>query len=218
MKPPPAFRSGSSATLLASLLLLGLPSSQPLQSAEKPATPAAGGKASDKPDTPPVPTVIESGSLKMSSTDKDQIAIFDKNVVVTGTNLKITCDHLEVVASRIGDPKAAVGKLDKFKSMVATGRVHIIQGDREVTCERAEVYPREERIDLKGNPVVIDHSGPYTASGREITLIRGERQLFGEDIKFVGPAIDDLGFDKKKEMKAPAKLPEKKDPAPPPQN
>jgi hypothetical protein len=141
--------------------------------------------------------VIESRSLEMRSTDKETIAIFDQNVVVTGTNLRLTCDHLEVVASRIGEASATVAKLDQFKSLVATGRVRIVQGDREVTCGRAEVLPLEEKIILTESPVVIDHSGPYTERGTRIILLRGQRRVIVENSVFQGPPIVDLGFDRK---------------------
>ncbi|MBP8256825.1 MAG: hypothetical protein KAX37_05830 [Opitutaceae bacterium] len=164
---------------------------------------AAAMKGAD--DVPP--TVIESTSLEMRSTDAEITAVFDQNVVVTGNNLRISCDHLEVIATRIGDATETVGKPDKFKSLVAVGRVHIIQGDREVTCGRAEVFPGEEKIILTENPVVIDKSGPYVASGTRIVLLRGERRLFGDNIKMTGPGLKDLGFDKEAPMKSPAPVP-----------
>ena len=153
-------------------------------------------------NAPAQPTVIESRSLEMRSTDKETIAIFDQNVVVTGTNLRLTCDHLEVVASRIGNTTDTVAKLDQFKSLVATGRVRIIQGDREVTCGRAEVLPLEEKIILTESPVVIDHSGPYTERGTRIILLRGQRRVVVENSVFQGPAIIDLGFDRKEPSSA----------------
>ncbi|MBX7122619.1 MAG: LptA/OstA family protein [Opitutaceae bacterium] len=168
--------------------------------------PAASLKGA--PDVPP--TVIESTSLEMRSTDAEITAVFDQNVVVTGNNLRISCDHLEVVATRIGDATETVGKPDKFRSLIAMGRVHIVQGDREVTCGRAEVFPGDEKIILTENPVVIDKSGPYVASGTRIVLLRGERRLFGDNIKLTGPGLKDLGFDKDAPMKTPAPEPAEK--------
>ncbi len=162
---------------------------------------------SAKPAGPVVPTVITSKSLDMRSTDTETHAVFDQNVVVTGNNIRITCDHLDVLASRLGEKDATVGKLDKFKTLVATGNVHIVQGDRDVTCGRAEVFPREDRIVLTESPVVIDSSGPYVAKGTKIVLLRGERRLFGDNIELTGASIKDLGFDKEKPMQAPAKAP-----------
>ncbi len=168
---------------------------------------SAETKKTAAPDGPSIPTVITSKSLEMWSTDTDTHSIFDQNVVVTGNNMRLTCDHLDVLAARLGDTDATVGKLDKFKTLVATGNVHIMQGDRDVTCGRAEVFPKENRIVLTDHPVVVDSSGPYVAKGTRIILLRGERRLFGDDIEITGPPIKDLGFDKEKPMQSPAKAP-----------
>lgn len=157
-----------------------------------------------------VPTVITSTEMEMWSTDTETRSIFKENVVVTGNNLKITCDKLDVTATRLADDKnkdATIGTLEKFKSLVATGNVHIVQGDREVTCGRAEVFPAEDKVVLTEKPVVIDSSGPYVATGTRIVLLKGERRLFGDNIRLQGPPIRDLGFDKNKTMQAPAALP-----------
>lgn len=157
-----------------------------------------------------VPTVITSTRMEMWSTDTETRSVFEQNVVVTGSNIRITCDKLDVTATRLDDPKnkaATVGTLEKFKTLVATGNVHIVQGDREVTCGRAEVFPGEDRVVLTEKPVVIDSSGPYVATGTRIVLLKGERRLFGDNIKLQGPPIRDLGFDKNKSMQAPAPLP-----------
>lgn len=163
-----------------------------------------------KPAAPIIPTVITSNEMEMWSTDTETRSVFKDNVVVTGNNLKITCDKLDVTATRLDDDKnkdATVGTLEKFKTLVATGNVHIVQGDREVTCGRAEVFPTEDKVVLTEKPVVIDSSGPYVATGTRIVLLRGERRLFGDNIRLQGPPIRDLGFDKEKPMQAPAPAP-----------
>ncbi len=163
-----------------------------------------------KPAAPIIPTVITSTEMEMWSTDTETRSIFKENVVVTGNNLKITCDKLDVTATRLDDAKskdATIGTLEKFKSLIATGNVHIVQGDREVTCGRAEVFPAEDRIVLTEKPVVIDNTGPYVATGTRIVLLRGERRLFGDNIRLQGPPIRDQGPDKNKPMQAPAPLP-----------
>ena len=185
------------------LMLLGLLAAAHAQ------TPAAKPAAA-KPAAPIVPTVITSTEMEMWSTDTETRSVFQKNVVVTGNNLRITCDKLDVTATRLDDDKnkdATVGTLEKFKTLVATGNVHIVQGDREVTCGRAEVFPAEDRVVLTEKPVVIDNSGPYVATGTRIVLLRGERRLFGDNIRLQGPPIRDLGFDKEKTMQSPAPLP-----------
>lgn len=146
----------------------------------------------------PETTVIESETLDMRSTDTETTSVLTGNVVLTGTNLRLTCDRLEIVALRSGDPKATIGKVDSFKSLVATGNVRIIQGDREAACGRAEVIPGSDKITLTGQPVVVDHSINWRWTGDELEMLRGERQIRGKNARFTGPPIKDLGIDKLK--------------------
>jgi lipopolysaccharide export system protein LptA len=146
------------------------------------------------------PTVIDSVQLEMHSTDTLTTFVFTKNVIVTGTNLKLTCDRLEVVTTRQGDPTATIGKLGRFKSLVAEGAVRIIQSDREAACGRAEVLPDDDKIILTDHPVVKDLANGATATGPRMVLYRGERRAViegAEDApsRITLPAIKDLGFD-----------------------
>jgi lipopolysaccharide export system protein LptA len=157
----------------------------------------------------PQNTVIESESFDWRSSDTETTSVFTGRVVVTGTNLRLTCDRLEIVALRSGDPAATIGKIESFKSLVATGNVRIIQGDREAACGRAEVLPGDDKILLTGSPVVVDHSVNWTWTGDELEMLRGERQIRGKNARFTGPPIKDLGVDlDKKPDAAPAPAPE----------
>ena len=147
-------------------------------------------------DEVPLPTDITSTSLEMWSTDTETFAHFTGNVVATGTNMRITCDKLEVTAAGQNEKSATVGKLDKFKYLLATGRVRIIQGDREANCGRAELFPREERVVSTERPVVIDHGNSSVAMGDKLTLLRGQRRVMGDNVKISFPPMKDLGFDK----------------------
>ncbi len=142
-------------------------------------------------------TVIESdGPGEMVSTDTETTITFRDNVRVTGTNMKLSCDYLEVVVVRTGDKTATLGKLDKFRSMLATGNVRMIQGDREAACGRAEVKPEEEKVVLSGNPVVVDHDQNTRIAGEKITMLRGQRKVEVEKPILTAPPIKDLGVDK----------------------
>jgi lipopolysaccharide export system protein LptA len=144
----------------------------------------------------PQSTEIKSDAVEMWSTDTETRGIFSGNVVVTGTNLRITCDRLEVTATQIGDKNSTVGTLEKFKYLLATGKVQIVQGDREATCGRAEVFPRDEKIVLTEEPMVVDHGNDGRFIGSKLELFRGQRRVTGEHVRFIGPEIKDLGFDK----------------------
>jgi lipopolysaccharide export system protein LptA len=155
----------------------------------------------------PQNTVIESEQFDWRSTDTETTSVFTGRVVVTGTNLKLTCDRLEIVALRKGEPGATIGKVEGFKSLVATGNVRIIQGDREAACGRAEVHPGDDKIILTGQPVVVDHSVNWTWTGDELEMLRGERQIRGKNARFTGPPIKDLGIDKPKATEAAPEAP-----------
>jgi lipopolysaccharide export system protein LptA len=146
----------------------------------------------------------------MVSTEKETTFTFRNGVTVTATNMTMTCDQLEVVARRSGDPNATFGKQEDFKSLVAVGGVRIVQSDREATCDRAEVFPGEDKVILTGNPVVRSMDGQYQASGPEMILHRGERraQIISKDgarPHFLLPPLKDLGYEKEKEKKKDAK-------------
>jgi lipopolysaccharide export system protein LptA len=178
------------------------------------AAPAAVATVPGAPATPLVDTVIESGAMEMVSTDKDSTFTFTNGVKVTATNMTLTCDFLEVIARRSGDPKATLGKQDNFKSLIATGNVRIIQNDREAVCERAEVFPGDDKVVLTGNPKVRSTDGQYEASGPRMELLRGERRarIIGEAgvrPRITLPPLKDLGYEKEKEKeKKPAPVPD----------
>jgi len=145
------------------------------------------------PVTAPIPTELRSEKLQMTSTDDETTAVATGNVILTGTNLRITCDQLTLVATRIGDKDATLGAVEKFKYILATGDVRIVQGDRESTSQRAEVFPREDKVVLSESPVIIDHSNGFAGAGEKITLFRGKREVFIEQPRFTGPPVGDLG-------------------------
>jgi lipopolysaccharide export system protein LptA len=185
------------ASLAAALLLAG-----PL-SAQTVTAPAV---------TAPVPTVITAGYAEVWSdaAGLETFALFKDNVVVTGTNLRITCDRIDATLAGKNEtpsPAATAGtaqNVERFKTVIATGKVRIIQGDREANCERAEVFPREGKIVLTGQPVVQDHGGGFTWIGEPMTLLKNERRVLGPNTKLVLPVIKDLGFDKNAPLPKPA--------------
>ena len=161
----------------------------------------------------PVPTVVESdGPGEMVSTDKETTIVFRDNVRATGTGLRLTCDYLKVIVARTPDPTATIGKFEKFRSMLATGNVHIIQSDREAACGRAEVLPEQDKIILSERPVIVFRAEGARQEGRIITMFRGERRVIVEDPVTTLPPIRDLGYDKDKKPETPPAAPAPKQP------
>lgn len=146
------------------------------------------------------PTKITCGYAEAISTDKEMTATFTEDVVVTGTNMSLHCDKLEVISYISGEKDQLISKENQFKSLIAQGHVRIVQGSREATCGRAEVLPGEDRIILSDKPVVIDSETGWTYKGQSLYLLRGERRVHGEKVTFTGPSVKDLGFDKKKQV------------------
>ena len=134
--------------------------------------------------------------MDMWSVNDETHAICTGSVVVTSTNQKISCERLELIAQGIGDKSATMPILERFKYLLATGNVHIVQGDREATCGRAEVLPREDKVILTEDPVVIDHAASSVTHGTKITMLRGERRVLVENPRATMPSIKDLGVGK----------------------
>lgn len=153
-------------------------------------------------------TIIEcSGISEMKSTATETTSTLHDNVVVTGNNIRFTCDLLVVVAKRSGDPKATFGKQENFKSLNATGHVRIVQGGREATCDRAEVLPGEDKVILYDNVTVRSLDNRIIQTGAKATLFRGEQRavfegLPGRPVRTTLPALKDLGGGKDKEKPA----------------
>ena len=155
-------------------------------------------------ETAPQKTTLDCEHAEMWSVGNETRGVCTGSVTLVGTDLKILCDRLEFTAIGVGDKTATVPTLDKFKYMLATGHVVITQADREATCGRAEVLPREDKLVLTENPVLIDHGTDWTTTGEKMTMLRGERRVIVEKSKVTGPAIRDLGYDKTPLNTAPA--------------
>jgi hypothetical protein len=149
-------------------------------------------------------TVITSDNFDLRSTDKETLTILWGQVVITATNLRVTCDRAELVSVRGGDPTQLVAKQNRFKSMLLTGHVTILQRDsnREATCGRAEILPTEDKITLTDHPKIVDRDKDgkpeFTYTGDPLVLLRGERRVTGTKVEIIGPQLKDLGFDKNK--------------------
>lgn len=155
---------------------------------------ASASRAAD-----PQVTTVDSVSLESVSTDTETTTVCRDDVVAIGNGMTLHCDNLKVIATRIGDKGATLGKYGSFKYLLATGHVVIVQGDRVATCGRAEVFPGEDRIVLTEGPVVEIKSEGYKVSGPRMVLYRGQRRAVvegtpSERSHISLPPIKDLGF------------------------
>jgi lipopolysaccharide transport protein LptA len=138
-------------------------------------------------------TIITSdGPLEGKNDGVSSYFVLTDNVRLTGTNLVVTCDKLEVFADQIGDRSATVGKPGDIRRIVATGHVVIAQEGRKATAGRVEVLPREDKIVLTEDPVVTQEG--ISTAGETITFLRGEQKLIVDKPKLAGPPMRNLGF------------------------
>ena len=112
---------------------------------------------------PPGATVITSDELH--SDQQTHISIFTGNVVVVGTNFKMTCQEMTVNFT----PD------NKVNTIVATGDVVITQPDRITHCGHAEYFHDDDRFDLTDQPIILDHKN--TVSGPEIIIFRTTQKM-----------------------------------------
>lgn len=166
--------------------------------------------AAESPET----TIDCSGPAESSSTDTETTTTFKDNVVAVGNGITLECDFLKVVATRVGDKSATLGKYGKFRYLLATGHVKITQGDRIATSGRAEVFPDEDRIVLTEQPVVRIESEHYQASGPRMILYRGQRRAViegspGNRTHITLPPMKDLGFPQSKQADGSSQPPQK---------
>jgi lipopolysaccharide export system protein LptA len=141
-------------------------------------------------------TVVTTDLFESTSGDTETVAFYTGHVVVTATNLKMTCDRMKTITAKVADKSDTIGQPSQFKYMLATGHVHIWQGEREATCGRAEVLPGEDKIVLTESPSVTDHGNNSVGTGDIIEIHRNQRVVTGKNVRFVLPPIKDLGFDK----------------------
>lgn len=180
-----------------------------------PASSRSADAPTPKPAAPTVETVVQSDEFEMVSSARETTFTYRRNVRVTATNMTLTCENLVIVARRSGDPALLVGKQERLKSLVATGRVRIVQDDREAAAERAEVLPDDDKVILTGNPVVRSTKDGWEQRGDRMELHRGERRaVIPSNPRTVLPALKDLGYDKLPPRKGPA--PANAPPAPKP--
>jgi lipopolysaccharide transport protein LptA len=144
--------------------------------------PLAGQTADDSDTETPPPagsTTIDSDILHSDQTAHK--SVFTGNVVVLGTNFKMTCQEMTVYFTN--DNKVA--------RIVATGNVVINQPDRVTNCGHAEYFHDSDMFVLTDQPVIHDHKNVVT--GPEIDIFRTTQKMVvkGRSHIILGP--DSMG-------------------------
>jgi lipopolysaccharide export system protein LptA len=139
-------------------------------------------------------TTVKADRLEMRNDGVESHYEFTGHIRITGTNLEITCDRLEIFAtSKPGEKsEGRVPATGNIRRMLATGNVAISQEGQKATCGTAEVLPGEEQIILTDNPVVTDVAKDVTVKGTRM-FARRDRSIEIENPEIVGPALPNFG-------------------------
>lgn len=108
-------------------------------------------------------TVITSDELH--SDQASHVSVFSGNVVVVGTNFKMSCQEMTVFFT-------PDNKVDRI---VSTGDVVINQPDRITHCGHAEYIHDEDKFVLTEDPNILDHGNKVT--GQTITIYRTSQKM-----------------------------------------
>lgn len=112
---------------------------------------------------PPGGTIIHSDELH--SDQNTHISVFDGNVVVVGTNFKMTCQEMTVYFTTD----------NKVDHIVSTGDVVITQPDRVTHCGHAEYFHDADTFVLTDQPVILN--GKDEVHGTRITINRTTQKM-----------------------------------------
>jgi len=158
----------------------------------------------------PVPTIASANYLEFLSVEEGvHRFLMDGNVSISGNNLHLTCEKVELLF--IKDANESSGEIGRIKEIEALGNVVLSQRGRNSFANEMTLDVPNGTAELRGSlksgklaRVVDDEWGE--ASGEKIILMKGKRMA-----KVVGnkdgrprlelPPIPDFGFDLKKEIK-----------------
>ena len=179
---------------------------EPTNNLQLPSSPEPSKPTAPSEPEPIVPTVIETDHAEMVTRDGQTHLVLTGNVKITGNNLVVLCDQMEVFTVR-REPEEEEGKQEdpsgitspefgQMEKIIAIGNVQIEQEGRQGQAGRAEIYLIEGRIELTESPVISDENG--TVSGHRITFNQGEARAVveageGQRARIVLPTLPDLG-------------------------
>jgi lipopolysaccharide export system protein LptA len=170
------------------------------------------GAAALRADDPPPVTITSAGKAETVTQGTVTTITFHDQVVVIDNGLRLTSDFLQVVVDSRGNNPGAPDQAASFKSMLATGNVHIYRGTDIATCGRAEISPNEDKIVLSEKPFLRrtdENASEDPGEHGTIIYYRGQQNAVvlpapGEHNTVVLPAMKNLGLGIGDEPAAPA--------------
>ena len=82
-----------------------------------------------------------------------------------------TCENMEVVIPN--KPKAK----KEISQIIMTKNVKLTRQLKEATCDRADIFPIDNIVELTESPIVIDREDNSRASGDKIIFNNGTRKI-----------------------------------------
>jgi lipopolysaccharide export system protein LptA len=136
------------------------------------AMPDAGVEAS--------PTRIRSKVLRMIESEGGTTFRFSDAVQVEATNLKASCERLDVITETTGAGAEAAASPSRLEvdRIEGFGGVSIEQSGRTAQSEKIIIEPKEGRLVLEENASVTDERG--VVAGHRMTLLQGQRRAIVE--------------------------------------
>ena len=118
------------------------------------------------------PTVIKSDKQWLTSAEKADRYYFQGNVQIDGTDMKSTCEKIEVVMR----PNKPNGQKE-IAQIIMTENVKLEQRLKEVHCGRADIMANDQIVVLTDNPIVINREDNSRASGHKIIYNKGNQSI-----------------------------------------
>ena len=114
------------------------------------------------------PQALDVTSERMTFDSQTHTFIFEDNVQVRRCQMTMRCDRLYVTQDEAGE---------RVERIVATGNVHVQQGERQVKAERAEYIDAEQKLVLTGNPRAWNTQEQNELTGEEIVVFLQKEKL-----------------------------------------
>lgn len=118
-----------------------------------------------------VPTVVVSDRQRLVSESGIDRYFFDGDVDMTATGAKGKCKKMEV---RILPDKRGERQISEI---ILSDSVSVAQGQKEITCGRAEIFVKDEVAVLTDNPIVYNREDNTRAAGEKIIYNKGSKRV-----------------------------------------
>lgn len=116
---------------------------------------------------------------RMEARQQERLVIFEGHVVVTQDDVTLTGNRLKVIGLP-DDNKSKTSEIsEKIDYIEIEGDVKVIQKDRTATADKGIYYQKDQKIILRGRPVVTRGNDRITGSVITVYLQQGKSIVEG---------------------------------------